>query len=119
MFCFGFFVAKLKMLKPRLALAKPARKSATTRDVRMTGRRLQERRLKIWAQNPRCAACGALTVFPHGFELDHIVPLFQGGQDTEANCQVLCVERLPDGRKAGCHVAKSAEDGSGGYPPRR
>lgn len=98
------------MLKPKLAIAKPTRKTATTREVRMTGRRLQNRRLKVWASNPRCAACGALTAFPHGFELDHIVPLFQGGQDTEANCQVLCVERLPDGRKVGCHVDKSAEE---------
>ncbi len=106
-------MAKLRVLKPKLALAKPARKPVTTRDVRMTGRRLQDRRLRVWTQNPRCAACGALTVFPHGFELDHIVPLFQGGQDTEANCQVLCVERLPDGSKAGCHVAKSSDEVKG------
>lgn len=103
-------MARLKMLKPKLAIAKPTRKTATTREVRMTGRRLQDRRLKVWTSNPRCVCCGKLTVFPHGFELDHILPLFKGGQDTEANCQVLCVERLPDGRKAGCHVDKSAEE---------
>ena len=106
-------MTKLKMLKPKLALAQPVRKTATTSDVRMTGRRLQSRRLKVWSSNPHCAACGALTVFPHGFELDHIVPLFQGGHDTEANCQVLCVERLPDGSKAGCHVAKSSDEVKG------
>lgn len=106
-------MARLSTLKPRLPMAPTRLPSMTTRENRMTGRALQARRLRIWTRNPRCACCDRLTAFPHGFELDHIVPLFQGGQDTDENCQVLCVERLPDGRKAGCHVVKSAEDGSG------
>lgn len=76
----------------------------------MTGRKLQDRRLRIWLKDPHCAGCGRLTLFPHGFELDHKVPLFQGGQDTDANCQILCVERHPDGSKTGCHVDKTADD---------
>jgi len=76
----------------------------------MTGRKLQDRRLRIWLKDPHCAGCGRLTAFPHGFELDHKVALFLGGQDTDENCQVLCVERMADGTKTGCHVSKSNEE---------
>lgn len=70
-------------------------------EQRITGRRLQARRLRVWAENPLCARCGQLTDFPHGFHLDHVVALVNGGEDTEANCQVLCVD---------CHDAKTADD---------
>ena len=76
-------------------------------DGRMRGRKLQERRLRVWAKDPRCAMCRTLTVFPAGFQLDHKVPLFKGGKDTDENCQVLCV--AAKGR-AGCHDRKTAED---------
>lgn len=42
--------------------------------------------------------------YPWGFELDHKVPLSQGGPDTEENSQVLCIE---------CHKAKSKVEASG------
>jgi 5-methylcytosine-specific restriction endonuclease McrA len=70
----------------------------------MTGRKLQDRRLKVWAKDPRCAMCGKLTEFPGGFELDHRIPLFLGGEDIEANCQVLC------SGTDGCHASKTASD---------
>ncbi|HBO1489874.1 TPA: HNH endonuclease, partial [Pseudomonas aeruginosa] len=50
------------------------------------------------------AMCGKLCDFPSGFELDHNVPLFKGGEDTEENCQVLCSG--PDG----CHAKKTNAD---------
>lgn len=47
-----------------------------------------------------CAACGGL--FPAGaLEVDHIVPLANGGTDFAWNVQVLC---------RGCHGAKSASE---------
>lgn len=71
----------------------------------MTGRALQNRRLRLWAEaNGLCAECGALTAYPHGFELDHKVALYQGGADTDENCQVLCTG--PDG----CHARKTRAD---------
>ncbi|RYF50296.1 MAG: HNH endonuclease [Comamonadaceae bacterium] len=76
-------------------------------DGRLRGRALQARRLKVWTKNPRCAACGRLTAFPEGFQLDHKVPLFKAGKDTEENCQVLCVGRAG---KPGCHDRKTADD---------
>ena len=79
----------------------------------MTGRRLQDRRLRLWTADPHCAECGRLVDYPNGFELDHITPLFMGGEDVDDNCQVLCVDvDIVDGRvvKVGCHASKTAED---------
>lgn len=86
---------------------------------RITGRALQKRRLSVWGRDPTCAMCGRLTAYPGGFELDHKVPLFKDGEDTEENCQVLC-----NGIN-GCHEKKTATDlgyrhkptvGADGYP---
>jgi len=75
--------------------------AASPSELRVTGRRLQARRLKVWARDPNCVDCKRLTDFPHGFHLDHVVALFNGGQDIEENCQVLCIE---------CHDSKTAVD---------
>ncbi len=99
-------MARLTTIKPRIQMA-PTRKVQslpTTKERRLTGRKLQDRRMNVWARNPHCANCGKLCDFPAGFELDHRVPLFQGGSDTEDNCQVLCSG--PDG----CHAKKTAQD---------
>lgn len=51
--------------------------------------------------------CGALVAYPSGFELDHIVSLDSKGDDTDENCQVLCIDR---GNTIGCHRKKTAQD---------
>ena len=108
-------MAKLKMHKPstlRMADTQPV-KVAVVADRRITGRRLQARRLAVWSRDPHCAECGRVVAYPQGFELDHKVPLFMGGDDTEDNCQVLCVQvEVVGGQrvKTGCHVAKSATE---------
>lgn len=103
-------MAKLRTLKPKLATLPSNRKAMTTREARTTGRALQSRRLRIWSKDPHCAACGRLTAYPQGFELDHKVPLFLGGEDTDANSQVLCVDYDRFGQKVGCHAEKTAEE---------
>ncbi|WP_444437114.1 HNH endonuclease [Pseudomonas sp. A6] len=99
-------MARLRTLKPRLQEFKgrELRPLPTAKERRMTGRKLQDRRLRVWSKDPCCANCGKLCDFPAGFELDHKVPLFQGGADTDDNCQVLCAG--PDG----CHAKKTMKD---------
>lgn len=101
---------RLKMHGSGLKMAKPS--GPTVRVVaerRITGRRLQSRRLEMWLTNPHCAECGRWVLFPQGFELDHKVPLGLGGEDIEANCQILCVDS-PDGSVIGCHRRKTEAD---------
>ncbi|MCO2119154.1 HNH endonuclease [Pseudomonas aeruginosa] len=96
----------LKTIKPRIQIAKSnkAQIASLPASRRTTSRKLQSRRLRVWSYNPCCAMCGKLCEFPRGFELDHKVPLFIGGEDTEENCQVLCSG--PDG----CHAKKTNAD---------
>lgn len=100
---------RLKTLKPSLPLA-DNRRAAVIESPRMTGRKLQSRRLRLWSKDPHCASCRRVTQYPDGFELDHKVPLFLGGADTDENCQILCVWYAADGTKRGCHVEKSGEE---------
>lgn len=103
---------RLQTLKPAIRKLGPATRPAPTlSDQRMAGRKLQERRLRMWTKTPHCAHCGRLTDYPQGFELDHKVRLDQGGQDTEANCQILCVHLDDQGNKAGCHAEKTKAEG--------
>ena len=48
----------------------------------------------------RCAACDVL--LPATFEVDHVVPLWQGGADAVDNCQPLCPN---------CHAEKTQTEG--------
>lgn len=74
--------------------------------ARARGRARQEARLRIWLRDgPRCATCGELIDITPGtsrpFELDHIIPLWKGGQDNDSNRQCLC---------PGCHKDKTTAE---------
>jgi 5-methylcytosine-specific restriction protein A len=98
----------MRTLKPKIKLLDTRSKTITS--DRMTGRKLQSRRLRLWSKDPRCASCGRVTQYPNGFELDHKTPLFLGGQDTDENCQIMCIWYDGAGNKHGCHVEKSSEE---------
>lgn len=105
---------KLRTLKSGIrSIGSSLRAAPTLSDQRMAGRALQGRRMRLWSASPCCANCGRLTDWPHGFEVDHKVRLDQGGPDTDANCQILCVHFEVDGSKAGCHARKTAAEMSG------
>lgn len=98
---------RLQSLRPRVASMPSALPVAPYVEApRMTGRKLQARRLRMWTDNPHCQRCGCLTSLDNdgalpAFHLDHKVPLHKGGEDVESNCQVLCVP---------CHDAKTDSD---------
>jgi 5-methylcytosine-specific restriction endonuclease McrA len=107
-------MARIKTIKSPLKMAESRiAKVQIVADRRITGRRLQARRLSVWQRDPTCAACGRVVDYPSGFELDHKVPLFMGGEDVEENCQVLCVHfEVIDGQriKTGCHASKTLSE---------
>ena len=72
----------------------------TTED-RLRGRKLQQTRVRLWAASPHCKRCRKHTKYPDGFELDHKLPVHKGGDSSDKNLQILCIE---------CHKAKTAED---------
>lgn len=55
---------------------------------RITGRKLQRLREKLFKSNPICAMC---CLRPARIR-DHIIPLFDGGLDIESNTQGLCFD---------------------------
>jgi 5-methylcytosine-specific restriction protein A len=67
---------------------------------RITGGNLRKTRRRIAIRDQyTCQRCGAVVAH---FEIDHIVPLFLGGSDSDINRQLLCVS---------CHKEKSDEEG--------
>ena len=47
----------------------------------------------------KCYMCD--TLLPSTYEIDHVIPLFEGGEDTAFNCKPAC---------PGCHRKKSEEE---------
>lgn len=82
---------------------KPYENSRTARQ-RITGRKLQERNKRIKERDRYiCQCCGRVT---EDGEVDHRIPLSQGGTEDDANLQWLC--RTP------CHEDKSRREKAGG-----
>lgn len=105
---------KLRTLKPSIRSLTPSKsRVGGSADIRAPESVRTKRRLKLWTQDPHCQHCRALVDYPWGFELDHIIPLSQGGPDTEENSQVLCVWYDEEGKKQGCHVEKTKAENSG------
>ena len=96
---------KLRVLRPAVrSLDPPRKRDGGSANMRAPESVRTRRRLKLWTRDPHCQICRKLVDYPWGFELDHIVPLHQGGPDTEENSQVLCVP---------CHRDKSKSEASG------
>lgn len=93
----------MKMLKPRLATLDTRRIKVTTADIastpRMRGRAWMVRRARWLSSNPLCCMCESSGHVTAATEVDHIIPLCNGGQDDESNYQSLCSNH---------HKAKSA-----------
>lgn len=106
---------RLRRLKPAIRSLQPTKsRRGGSADKRAPESVRTRRRLKLWTEDPHCKGCGVLTDYPWGFELDHIVPLSEGGPDTEENSQVLCVWLDDEGKKQGCHVEKTRAEAARG-----
>ena len=68
---------------------------------RIRGRKLQEIRASHMRMKPLCVRCLDRGMVRQWTQLDHIVPLFKGGEDVPSNRQGLCDP---------CHAEKTAED---------
>lgn len=95
---------RLTMLKPRLGTL-PVRvptltgtAGATPREKGRPWRRLRER---ILSEQPLCVHCERAGRVTLATEVDHRVPLSQGGTDDRANLDSVCAD---------CHRAKSARE---------
>jgi 5-methylcytosine-specific restriction protein A len=98
-------MAKLQMLKPRVATLSSMRAAPlTTATVRITGSRLQAIRERILRRDNgvcQCEECQAALAPRLASVVDHIVPLWEGGAESDENRQSL----HPD-----CHARKTAEE---------
>lgn len=68
---------------------------------RIRGRKLQQIRARLFADEPLCRRCAKQGRTRLATQRDHIVALTNGGTDTLENTQPLCDE---------CHLQKTAED---------
>lgn len=98
---------KLTTLKPRLLAANTTRVKPLTQTPGVTprqrGRAGMERRARLLIASPLCAICLQRGLTTAAIEVDHVIPLHQGGPDIDSNTQNLCVP---------CHQEKTKQDGS-------
>ncbi|MFN6993727.1 MAG: HNH endonuclease [Aquincola tertiaricarbonis] len=93
---------RLQTLAPRLAKLQPRLQPAQPVEQQRTrGRRWMEIRDRILRRDPLCVPCQAKGVVQASQQVDHRIPLEQGGTDDDANLQGIC--------KA-CHVEKTAAE---------
>ncbi len=67
----------------------------------MTGRRLQAARAALFQRCPLCVACEAKGIVTAATQRDHIIPVEEGGEDSDDNTQALCDD---------CHEDKSLQE---------
>ena len=97
---------RLTTLHPKLATAPQRIASPAGDDKRKRGRAGMKDRERIRLRDEGlCQACLDRNVVTLGTQVDHVIPLHQGGPDTDANKRLLCEE---------CHAEKTREDYNSG-----
>lgn len=92
-------MARLPTLKPRVQFVQQRIRSHQVE--RLRGWANQRRRERILSARPLCVQCEREGRVAEATEVDHIVPLWKGGSESDANLQPLC---------RCCHAAKSATE---------
>ncbi len=94
--------ARVPSLRPRINASQPQIPVNATHPMeRITGRKLQAIRRRHLQQQPLCVQCKAKGRTVPATEIDHVVPLWNGGADVESNRQGLCDD---------CHEHKTAAE---------
>jgi 5-methylcytosine-specific restriction protein A len=91
-------------LKPRvqtLRLSRIAEAPRAGSTPRMSGEAQVKRRLRWLNANPLCVKCNSVGRTAAAEQVDHVIPLSNGGADDESNFQSLCVP---------CHKEKTARE---------
>ena len=91
----------MQTLKPRVQTLSTSTAKSQTQAVRIRGNSLYAIRRKHFQAHPLCVTCEAEGRVRLATELDHIVPLWEGGHEADANRQGLCTS---------CHQKKSAQE---------
>ena len=89
------------MLKPKLQTLKNQGPKSISATTRLRGSTLQKIREAKLLANPACELCIKEGIVTPAVEVDHITPLWAGGQETDINRQSICHEH---------HKAKSAQE---------
>ena len=81
----------MKTLQPRIRTLDVRIAKAGTGTKRLTGNSRYAVVKRFARENPQvCAACQKVGLVSFGDDLDHIVPLWQGGSESDSNRQWLC-----------------------------
>lgn len=97
-------MGRLKELKPRLSTVGSKLKTLEfnpNATPRQRGRAWMTRRARLLKANPLCCKCEEQGRIRPATEVDHVIPLFKGGPDTDPNTQNLCGD---------CHLEKTKAD---------
>lgn len=76
-----------------------------TSTPRLRGHANQRRRIALFQREPLCRTCRTQHRVTVATIADHVIPLAEGGPDTEANLQPLC---------SVCHAAKTRDESKRG-----
>ena len=99
-------MSRLQTLKPRIGVAKLSRVATMTTDNTGAGRKrgsagVRDRERIRKRDCGLCQECKRQGRTTRGVDVDHVVPLWEGGSDEDSNKELLCTA---------CHQAKSAEE---------
>lgn len=93
---------RVPSLRPRLTASRAAVPVITAQPTkRITGRALQGIRRRYLQQHPLCMRCVARGTVSAATQIDHVIPLWEGGADADCNRQGLCDP---------CHADKTATE---------
>ncbi|UXC18549.1 HNH endonuclease [Comamonas squillarum] len=87
-------MAKIKTIPSRIQMAETrhiARAPRIAATPRTRGRKWMTKRERWLQANPLCCDCQAEGTVTAGQEVDHIIPLWQGGADDESNYATRCI----------------------------